>query len=1194
MLHPDMPVEHHVHLRASQKKFTATQDNTFSMVDHSMPYAFGRLNNDIIVLLASLGISSQTLLAKQVAYHHWLTAASKDWEVAFNFLCSLGHYELAERLLLQGVDDARVQKQIRSCQMSELAAFKKNEKFRSRMVVLKSRLLFGVCDPYGVLREGEVFVRVSKLSHLVDCVVFASKGRRAAPSMSSGGDLDGDRFLVLWDPDLVPKKVAESYTYPAAKERITNRITREDLARHFASYNNMTLARIVALHSKWVRCSPKGAMSDECQDLNALHSLAVDGAPIKIPDRLKTPPEPKDPYIIDLLQAAAKQFFDDFMQLEPDALEMSSLSPDDAAEVLTKFLSREKVAVSEFEVVTMAAAFARRNGIEMRPHLSHIDFGALTSAEKHALSIQLDLSPERDPYIWNSLIRSEILKPRDIANRDLGGPLRLQRLYVSTEQGRAAFFEYLRDATQQYKRRLMILKTDDRFSVGIFLRGDIPWDDEPEINDNVLVCPFMPVTSEMTSTYWRGTKGYKLHCSENVFQLYDKDRGNTFIFLTRPPEKSGTDIVTSIALQKISGRQCGRVYRTPVVTIEIHVVSNRDRIAHQAFDLRFEQFDGTSHPFTPNAVHDIQWDDDQLGPRIFAAAKEQAAALLATLEVRRLCEYLRLAIMHRADSQIFYIFEALLDKPELPSDEISDCMEQYPSLVYCILKRHLPDGPAPLPENILPLGPSLVRGVVRSANQLGVASLAALERLAPNIETLDLATYLDTLWWIALSVRAPTVMQELLLVMHESRTSVRSVSAALEYAHKFALGVAFDRAEEASDACPCDDTGRPKRQRTAPIRATLVPPKPTRNEEDSVARTDEAVSMKHVVAYIRVDAQTAIRIHSHVRLRVASPVEGSRVEVGSVILDAIVTRATRGELYLELKHPLPPEYARVDWYVYNAGSIATSRAMMDAVSKLALDGSEACIFTDIITGSASIVDAEDHGGETDVMQQISASLNASQRAAVLAAGPSRLALIWGPPGTGKTTVVVQILARFIREDREAKILMTASTHNAVDNVLERFLAENTSTQLLSQDQILRVATESSKVNKSLQKYTLDARIGGSITDNPNLVKKAEKRVHEARIVFTTCSGAGLGILRNINFDTVLIDEASQISEPVALIPLVKGCRRAVLVGDHVQLRPTVRPMGKALEFDKSLFERLYTGPLYSRMTRTMLDVSNQL
>ena len=122
---------------------------------------------------------------------------------------------------------------------------------------------------------------------------------------------------------------------------------------------------------------------------------------------------------------------------------------------------------------------------------------------------------------------------------------------------------------------------------------------------------------------------------------------------------------------------------------------------------------------------------------------------------------------------------------------------------------------------------------------------------------------------------------------------------------------------------------------------------------------------------------------------------------------------------------------------------------------------------------------------------------------------------------------------------------------AVDNVLERFLVANGRLNILPDDQILRVATESSKVNKSLQKYTIDARIGGSITDgNPKLLQQAQKRVREARIIFTTCTGAGLGILRKIPFEQVLIDEASQITETCALIPLVKRCQQAVLVGDQ--------------------------------------------
>lgn len=89
-----------------------------------------------------------------------------------------------------------------------------------------------------------------------------------------------------------------------------------------------------------------------------------------------------------------------------------------------------------------------------------------------------------------------------------------------------------------------------------------------------------------------------------------------------------------------------------------------------------------------------------------------------------------------------------------------------------------------------------------------------------------------------------------------------------------------------------------------------------------------------------------------------------------------------------------------------------------------------------------------------------------------------------------------------------------------------------------------------QVSDSVKKYTVDALIGGNPMDDRRLIKMAEKRIKEARVVFTTCAGAGLGMLRRLKFDFVLIDEASQITEGVALIPLVKGSRRAIMVGDQ--------------------------------------------
>ena len=142
---------------------------------------------------------------------------------------------------------------------------------------------------------------------------------------------------------------------------------------------------------------------------------------------------------------------------------------------------------------------------------------------------------------------------------------------------------------------------------------------------------------------------------------------------------------------------------------------------------------------------------------------------------------------------------------------------------------------------------------------------------------------------------------------------------------------------------------------------------------------------------------------------------------------------------------------------------------------------------------------------------------------------------------------------------------------AVDNVLERFVKLNKKENLLTEQQILRVATDQSKVNEALKDYTIDARIGGDMNENNRLVKQAQERVESAVLVFTTCAGeslnvsfgiteaasdtepttgAGLGILRKIDFDIAIIDEASQITEPCALIPLVKGIKRAVLVGDQ--------------------------------------------
>ncbi|KAJ3514007.1 hypothetical protein NLJ89_g2629 [Agrocybe chaxingu] len=1250
MLHPELDAQgkHLAEFRKSMKKFNTTVDPTFSVVGYSRPYTFGRLNNDIIVLLSSLGVSDTAFLAKQQEYFDWVAGASKDLIKAVDFLSCLEAYPLADHVLLEGLDDKDVKKEIRRLQNSEIAGAQQEltNKFKSRMMIHKSRRLFGVCDPFQVLEEGQVHIRITmarkgvttpihgdviivrnpclhpgdilklravrhpKLDHLVDCLVFASKarpGRHAPPSMSSGGDLDGDEFFVCWDADLVPTKISESYDYPGNKEFNKKGITRIDLGTHFASYNASGVARVSALHAKWARSSPNGALCVQCQELNALHSQSVDGANIKIPERLSTPPEQSEPYILDLLEDASDKFAKEFTESASRRAEITSMEDEeDAKALLLQLLRSKQNSISEYELFNLAYRFATKRGIDIKPYLSQLDFSALTTAEKHTLSATLSLSAADYPEIWNSFVRSDILTATDLYQRNLRQPFALHRLYSSRQSGLRTFFEFLK-------------------MVGVFIRGEVTWEEEDrEINDTsnlgIVVCSFMPTTGSTIATLRPCTTGYRLHCSDNRLQLYDKHLGNTFIFVNRPPNALGAEVATSIDLRRISGtvqRQLGRVNRNRVNVIEIYVVSNRDRVAHQLFDLWFDhvpteefvrRFQRDPSPYHMNDLKDVDWDTDELRDlrgafirtqpdstrRSTKTLKHTAESIAEYLSRRMLPEVDRImafALKYHAEDELFLVFAHVIRQDPLPRLFVITWIEKYPPLTFALLQAYPPSEDAELSQVLEPLAHNILRNIIRSANDTRIAALVALEKIAKSIGLLNLEDYIDLLMLTALSVRSKQLVQEVLLVLNDSRLQHCTPSPALAYGHKHALGVAFDRSEEAAGECPCNEDGRPrKKQRTPPSHAKL-------------AFAPGYDTNLQIVASVRIDARSSIRLHSHVRLQAASRAENRWIN--APIMDGLVVQAMKGELKINLLHPAPPEMEIMDWNLYDAGSIATAHAMMDAIQRLLLERHKCCKFYHLIVGdeeAASESDREELGEQEEIEEETSppvgeepnpapANLNESQ-ATAMRSWRSPLALIWGPPGTGKTTVIVEVLRDILQShSHKPKILMTASTHNAVDNVLERFIAINEPEGLLLEEQILRVATDQSRVNPSLQHYTINARVGGDTNENNRLLKQAQERVERAVLVFTTCAGAGLGILRKVDFNIALIDEASQITEPCALIPLVKGINRAAIVGDHVQLRPTVRNMAKALEYDVSLLERMYTANEdRSGLAKTMLDI----
>ena len=218
------------------------------------------------------------------------------------------------------------------------------------------------------------------------------------------------------------------------------------------------LARVASLHQKWIRCRPEGALSVECQELNALHSQSVDGAKITIPDRLSNPPETEEPFILDLLADAATAFSERFLESLPVYDVARDLPQDDVIQYIRQLLRGERHAFSEFEMFNMAVAIANKRDIDLRPMLPYLDLGALTVEQKYTVSFTLGLTPEEDRRIWNSLFWSDILTERDLEQRKLNARLPLQRFYSSKESGLRTFWQYLKMCLQDFTRKILVLK----------------------------------------------------------------------------------------------------------------------------------------------------------------------------------------------------------------------------------------------------------------------------------------------------------------------------------------------------------------------------------------------------------------------------------------------------------------------------------------------------------------------------------------------------------------------------------------------------------------------------------------------------------------------------------------------------------------------------------------------------------------
>ncbi|MFD2556404.1 AAA domain-containing protein [Sphingobacterium tabacisoli] len=238
-------------------------------------------------------------------------------------------------------------------------------------------------------------------------------------------------------------------------------------------------------------------------------------------------------------------------------------------------------------------------------------------------------------------------------------------------------------------------------------------------------------------------------------------------------------------------------------------------------------------------------------------------------------------------------------------------------------------------------------------------------------------------------------------------------------------------------------------------------------------------------------------------------------------------------------------------------------------------------------------------------------LNISQNDAVRRIlGKGDLAILHGPPGTGKTTTLIKAIAAGIKRSG-GQVLIVAPSNTAVDVLAERLdqlglnvLRIGNPVKVSAHLLALTVDEKASKhagykevkgLEKQARAYTDMARkykrnFGRSeyeqrkaLLNEARKIRKDIDRIQDyviedilckAQVIAATLVGANHPHIRDKRFETVVIDEAAQGLEPACWIPILKA-DRLLLAGDHCQLPPTIKSEEReSKELFNTLFEKL--------------------
>ncbi|WPH02422.1 DNA polymerase alpha-associated DNA helicase A-like protein [Acrodontium crateriforme] len=278
------------------------------------------------------------------------------------------------------------------------------------------------------------------------------------------------------------------------------------------------------------------------------------------------------------------------------------------------------------------------------------------------------------------------------------------------------------------------------------------------------------------------------------------------------------------------------------------------------------------------------------------------------------------------------------------------------------------------------------------------------------------------------------------------------------------------------------------------------------------------------------------------------------------------------------------------WLVKLANDVTYKRLNSTMTRLQKMLPSEHSSLTQVLFGQSSPTPVSNEEKQANI-QWHDTSLNESQQEAIRFALASReIALIHGPPGTGKTHTLIELILQLL--DRNQRILVCGPSNVSVDNIVERLAAHKVPMVRLGHPARLLPSV----LNHSLEVLTKTSDAAAIVTDIRNEMdakqtsirktrngrerraiylelkdlrreyRQREAKVvgdllRESRVVLSTLHGAGGYHLKPERFDVVIVDEASQALEAQCWIPvLASGASKLVLAGDHLQLPPTIKSL----------------------------------